>query len=113
MTRLKGSKKNTKKKGRTELVRNMLDYMAEDFQDMMRAKKRKEVFSAFLGAWMPRLKDVVKRKGTTGKRRKITIHPAMESRRGRLLTKQIKQKEVYSMKAEWQIRVLYMFFSQF
>ena len=42
MTRLKGSKKKTKKKGRTELVRNMLDYMAEDFQDMMRAKKRME-----------------------------------------------------------------------
>ena len=42
MPRLKAPKKKTKKKGRKELVRDMLDYMADDFQDMMRAKKRME-----------------------------------------------------------------------
>ena len=39
ITRLKGSKKKTKK-GRKELVMDMLDYMADDFQDLMEDKKR-------------------------------------------------------------------------
>ena len=96
MPRLKGSKNKTKKKGRKELVRDMLDYMADDFQHMMRAKKWKEEEALGIQR-VPRgmdakIKDFVKRKGTTGKRRKITIQSAMESRRGRLLTKQIKQK---------------------
>ena len=38
MTRLKSSKKKTKEKGRKELVRDMLDYMADDFQDVLREK---------------------------------------------------------------------------
>jgi len=93
MTRLKGSKKNNKKEGRRELVRDTLDYMAQDVQYMMLEKKRMEEealgFGAFLGTWMTRLKDVVKRKTTIGKRGKLTINPAMESRRYLLITKQI------------------------
>ena len=40
MTRLKGSQKKNKKEGRRELVRDTLDYMAQDVQYMMLEKKR-------------------------------------------------------------------------
>ena len=82
MTRLKGSKKNTKKKGRTELVRNMLDYMAEDFQDMMRAKKRMEEEALGIQRF-PRDMDAEierrrKEKRTARKRRRtLSLNPSM------------------------------------
>jgi len=82
MTRLKGSKKKTKKKGRTELVRNMLDYMAEDFQDMMREKKRMEEEALGIQRF-PRDMDAEierrrKEKRTAGKtRRTLSLNPSM------------------------------------
>ena len=46
MARLKGSKKKnkrkTKRKGQKELLRDMFDYMAKDFEDFMREKKLRE-----------------------------------------------------------------------
>ena len=101
MTRLKDAKKKTKKKVRKELVRDMLDYMADDFQDVLRAKKRMEEEALGIQRF-PRGMDA-----EIERRRK-------EERHNRKKKKKKTERGIFNdlelMKAEWHILVVYMFF---
>ena len=104
MTRLEGAKKKTKKKRRKELVRDMLDYMADDFQDVLREKKRMEEEALGIQRF-PRGMDA-----EIERRRK-------EERLNRKMKKNKREKGIFNelelMKAEWHILVVYMFLPQF
>jgi len=111
MTRLKGSKKNTKKKGRKELVMDMLDYMADDFQDMIRAKKRVEEEALDIQRF-PRVMDAeIERRRKAEKynrKKKKTNHTTCNGKPPRPSVNQTNKtgrgifNELELMKAEWQ-----------